>query len=1192
MEALRQLSFEPGLNNDDRAVVHSECKKYGFSSKSYGLCEHVRSKGEDRHVVVFKERNKAVHTRDATELSVSAQTRRELDDLFSRVPPTPAELAAVSAAISPSTDDMDCDATDGEEDGLLEQNSSSGPEAGPLPLSDEERGRIALKWHKHRAKIQGSRHLLQLDEARRALPIYAMRDSVLAAMQSNQVILIAGETGCGKTTQIPQYILEDSWSRQMPAKIICTQPRRISAISVAERVATEFGEVVGKPDSSIGYQVRLDTQVSSNTVLTFCTNGILLRKLTITSQHDHQLPGVKPVRRDPLEGVTHIIVDEIHERDRFADFMLIVLRDLLKRRPSLRLVLMSATLNAELFSSYFGGCPIVRVPGFTHPVRSYFLEDVLARTGFVGSVPQAASGEYLQGEGTSEVVSDAAMDALLENAWLKARDADFDELLAGVKDRLESGSLAGGRSPLDYQHTETGATALMVTAGKGKGEVVAWLLSQGVDVSLKAYNGSSATDWAYIFGQEEAHIMVKEHAAEVERSHGAANVADALSKYQASTNMDEVDLNLIEMLLEYICGGGWQAAQGGANLAPDGAILVFLPGWDEMSRLRDNLASSSTFKSSKFSILLMHSRVATAEQKRVFERPPHGVRKIVLATNIAETAITIDDVVFVIDCGKQKEKNYDPYTNVSTLQMTWTSKANERQRRGRAGRVRPGVCYHMYSRARSKAHAEFNQPELKRTPLEELCLQVKLLAPHTRIEEFLAKAVEPPISKAVENAVSTLQDIGAIDGKQRLTDLGRHLASLPLHPRIGKMLLFAVIFQCFDPLLTAACAHSQKDPFVLPISNDQRRQAIAARQKMSNMYGGNSDQLAISAAFEQWVHARSRGHDQMFCNQNFLSSASMQWISDTREQLTQEMQHLQLVPRYLQAVNQNCQDRTLVRAVLAAGTYPLVGKVTSNSGRTFMVTKKGEKVRIHQHSVNIKLEANSAADQQASLLVFDELTRGESMLNVRSSTLVQPHPFILFAAKLTITPSSPDTGHDTPMMEADASDASMSLISVDDWLHFTLPTAVAHQLCYLRQRLLQVFERKVQDPAGLMPADHIAAVQAAAAILSLEGGSDSLNESHRGPQPAPILPPHRTSPPAAILQRPQPRGGTNHITNTRPVAKGGRGGDFSLNAFRQAVQPPVPAAVFPNTRGGQASNARGGRGGPARGQAFYRAKGS
>jgi HrpA-like RNA helicase len=203
-----------------------------------------------------------------------------------------------------------------------------------------------------------------------------------------------------------------------------------------------------------------------------------------------------------------------------------------------------------------------------------------------------------------------------------------------------------------------------------------------------------------------------------------SQAAEILGEYQQTVDPDEVDLDLALKVIEHIHASEESATADGSA----GAILVFLPGWDEIAKLRDMLREHRTLgRKGEAHIYPLHSMVAPSEQRRVFSRPPQGVRKVVLATNIAETAVTIDDVVYVVDSGRLKEKSFDPYTGVSTLQTTWVSKAGAQQRRGRAGRCQPGKVFRLFSKARHEAMADFQLPELKRSPLEELCLQVKLL---------------------------------------------------------------------------------------------------------------------------------------------------------------------------------------------------------------------------------------------------------------------------------------------------------------------------------------------------------------------------------------------------------------------------------------------------------------------------------
>ena len=207
---------------------------------------------------------------------------------------------------------------------------------------------------------------VKIMEQRRRLPSWAKSEELLRAVAANQVTIVAGETGCGKTTQLPQFILDDAIARGEGARtnLICTQPRRISATSVATRVAAERGESVGK---TVGYKIRLESVASSATRILFVTTGVLLRRLA----------------EDPLlAGVTHVVVDEVHERSLDSDFLLVLLRDVLPHRPTLRLVLMSATLNAAAFSAYFSGAAVKQIPGFTYPVQEHYLEDILQVTGY------------------------------------------------------------------------------------------------------------------------------------------------------------------------------------------------------------------------------------------------------------------------------------------------------------------------------------------------------------------------------------------------------------------------------------------------------------------------------------------------------------------------------------------------------------------------------------------------------------------------------------------------------------------------------------------------------------------------------------------------------------------------------------------------------------------------------------------
>lgn len=265
-----------------------------------------------------------------------------------------------------------------------------------------------------------------------------------------------------------------------------------------------------------------------------------------------------------------------------------------------------------------------------------------------------------------------------------------------------------------YQHSLTAVSPLMVLAGKGRIGDVCMILSFGADCSLTDNDGRSAIDWAQQENQLQICEIIKRHMEK--DTSKSAEEEDLLNKYLASINPENIDIVLIERLLKRICTD-----------SSEGAILVFLPGWADIIRTRERLLASVAFKdSSKFMIVSLHSMIPIVEQKNVFKHPPKGIRKIILSTNIAETAITIDDVVYVIDSGRMKEKSYDPYGNVSTFHASWISKASAKQREGRAGRCQPGTCYHLYSKVRAASFPDYQVPEIKRMPIEELCLQASL----------------------------------------------------------------------------------------------------------------------------------------------------------------------------------------------------------------------------------------------------------------------------------------------------------------------------------------------------------------------------------------------------------------------------------------------------------------------------------
>ena len=841
---------------------------------------------------------------------------------------------------------------------------------------------------------------------RRDLPAHRMRREVLDCIENGRASVVSGATGCGKTTQVPQFVFENAVdaNRGGECSVIITQPRRLSAIAVAERVAQERCERIG---DTVGYSIRLESRQSANTRLLFCTTGILLRRL----------------QSDPdLRGVSHVIVDEVHERDLLSDFLLVILRRLAARREDFRLVAMSATVNAELFKGYFeqvvpGECGCVEIPGRTFPVAEYRLEDAIEATGYVCEP-----------------------------------DSEF---ALGADGKPKGGGRGGGRTfnPLSG-------------GGARKSKAMA-----------AVYDSLAST-------AEMGEITEETRAL-------YPGYGDNTLRCLQTVDEEKINMELIEMLVQLI-----------ADEYEDGAILIFLPGMAEIRGLHERLASSLDDAEKRFILIPLHSTLSSEEQRLTFSRPPPGVRKVVMATNIAETSITIDDVVFVIDGGRVRETQYDPASRMSSLVTAWCSRASSRQRRGRAGRVREGYCFHLYSSAQEAKLADFTTPEILRTPLDALCLQIKILRLGD-VREFLGQAIEPPPENAIASALRSLTELDAIDATDELTPLGHHLAELPVDARLGKMMLYGAMFSCLDPVLTIAAGVGFRSPFVSPM--DKREEADEAKRKLAGA-GATSDHLTLVRAYAGWIRAkaRGRGFERDFLAKTFLSQQTLRQISEMRQQYVELLDQIgflrsgtgllggkkdddeldeknaeekstldataaPFVPapkpppkrgkgartaaatRALAEASVNAGNEPLVRAVICAGLFPNVALVESVSGGGSKPGGSGA-----QHKAKVRTKGDGDVSLHPTSVVFG-LTRFEhrfllfhekvktAKVYIRDATMIGPYPLLLFGGKVAV-------------------DHGRSQATCDGWIKFRAAPRVAVLFKALRKELDGLLMQKIATP--------------------------------------------------------------------------------------------------------------------------------
>ncbi|CAG9827692.1 unnamed protein product [Diabrotica balteata] len=945
-----------------------------------------------------------------------------------------------------------------------------------------------------------AKYNLELKSFRDSLPVYEHRNEIVETIKDNKFVILSSETGSGKTTQVPQYILEDAVTNNKPCKIICTQPRRISTVAVAERVAVERRESVGE---TIGYHIKLEQKYGANSNLIYCTTGVFLRILMGSS--------------DALQNITHIIIDEIHERDKLSDFILICLKQHVHNFPNLRVILMSATINCQKFVDYFSNVKVLSIPGRVFPIETHFLEEILASTNYM-------SLKMLEAEDNGKSKKKILVNTFCEE--VKKTDEDKDEVNECMDEELDSYLnfsenydytvdneeataqifmyfISEGVS-VNYQHSQSGQTALMLAAHIGDKTFISRLCNMGADLNLRCRLGKTVFDYAC---NEEVITLLKY----VQNERQGEPIADPhteglrlLDLYDITTPEDVIDFDLIVTVISSIHNSGIP-----------GSILVFLPGYDDIMMCSDSIEKSDALLDHNYKIFYLHGSMNIKEQNDVFKEI--GLRKIILSTNIAETSITIDDVVYVIDVGKAKEKAFDAYNKVSSLHTKWISQACANQRKGRAGRTKPGRCFRLYSKQRYENMDAERVPEILRISLEEICLHAKVLAPDDMdIDGFLSLALDAPAANSIRVAVENLQFLGALDKDEDLTVLGSYLAQLTLEPHLGKILIGGVITKCLDPILTLVATLSHKDPFQLPPQAHLKTQAAGKRKELIN--GVLSDHLLYLELFRKFEEATASGNVGRFCHEYFLSQNAMSSIIKTKSQLMGQLKMLNFVSGSAGSYRNTHSDCwPLVKGLICTGLYPNVAYPSGNKLQTRRAT-----------CPSISNFSACSHQEIKTWLIYDEMLKQKGGFGLRGVTAVTPLTVGLFCGMDTTIESPTD-------------------LDIDGWLNFSFPNA---NIINLRTALDNLYQKVITEPSYKYSKFDDLTLKTVETVLNEEEETAELRiPTYFDPLQTPYVPPFRRHPPSNHYR---------HEQNSRSYQRNDfrPGGSQSRSHHQQSHQRP------------------------------------
>ncbi|RDI88923.1 hypothetical protein Vi05172_g1064 [Venturia inaequalis] len=747
--------------------------------------------------------------------------------------------------------------------------------------------------------------LVEMELQRSQLPVNLKRTEILSLIKNNSHCVIVGSAGSGKSTQIPQIILDDAIAdgRGAFCNVVCTQPRRVAAVSLAVRVCNERGE---EPGDVVGYRISGESKEALfGGSITFTTAEMLVLQLEKATD-------------EVLDNISHIVVDEVHERGNPTDRLLMTIKlvfsDRMRRGLTVpKLIMMSATIQDSLFEQYFEMTnpngesirpPLINIPARQFPITSKYLEDIVAEQ-------LTIAGKQLEDSAGSESVP------------------AIPELKPSV--------------PTQTEQTGTRATLQLI-------------------------------DWE------------SQHEKELIRN-------DWLQQQL-----------LVASTLAHVAGN-----------TDSGSILVFLPGWAELHHMQKMLTENNSFLGVEFSnheryeTILLHSAYPDGLVAALAETPP-GVRRIILATNMAETSLTFADVKYVIDSGKHRLLEYSKGLPANTLYRKWISRSNVAQRAGRVGRVQPGEYYGVYSSERLALMDTYPEPDaLDAGTLQLLCLRARTHFPKLPINNFFSKWLSPPPDRDIIAALNHLKAIGGLSPDLRVTAIGQALCHVNVDPSVGKMILLGVLFRCLDPVMNSAAVMAMHmSPWGVP--EDIAGQGRVAQLRRAYAMGTNSDVVSTMNAYQDFCTIRNEDGEleaTRWAEERYMLVPRFESFDLISTKLESQLKRLSIFDKYdREGFNQRSNKQGLVKALISVGLYPNIA-VHDQSYRFVVqggvpVTLSGQSVLRPGHGPGKTWETNPLKGSLCSYMSLHSNFEHDNSIFITGASPVPPLASALFCTSLKI----------------------------------------------------------------------------------------------------------------------------------------------------------------------------------------------